>query len=322
MENVKSVGQKVAFGTSGVRGLVTEMTDVVCYHFTAAFLMYLQETQQWQKGQQVLIGGDLRSSTVRIVGACMQACRDLGGEVVYAGLTPSPAVARYGFANGIPSLMVTGSHIPDDRNGIKFNTPTGEILKADESGITRQIVKIPYQLFDSNEMLVHAEPLPDVNVNVEAEYVRRYVDFFGLALKGMRVGVYQHSSVGRDVIVQVLTSLGAQVTSLGRSERFIPVDTEAIRIEDVALAKEWASSAAFDSIVSADGDADRPLLSDENGQWLRGDILGVLCARFLGCLDVVTPVSSNTAVEKSGWFDSVSRTKIGSPYVIEGMSKL
>jgi phosphomannomutase len=100
------------------------------------------------------------------------------------------------------------------------------------------------------------------------------------------------------------------------------VDTEAIRPEDVALAREWAVDGAFDALVSADGDGDRPLVADERGEWLRGDIAGILCARALGARGVVTPVSSNTAVERCGCFEQVLRTRIGSPYVIEGMQRL
>ncbi|MEJ2576485.1 MAG: phosphomannomutase, partial [Gammaproteobacteria bacterium] len=60
---------------------------------------------------------------------------------------------------------------------------------------------------------------------------------------------------------------------------------------------------------------------DEAGAWFRGDVAGVLAARHLDADWVVTPVSSNTALEKSGWFDATRRTRIGSPYVIEGMAE-
>jgi len=121
------------------------------------------------------------------------------------------------------------------------------------------------------------------------------------------------------VLVEILAGLGAEVTPLGRSDKFIPVDTEAIRPEDVQLARGWAADGRFDALVSADGDSDRPLVSDEHGEWLRGDVAGILCARFLGADSVSTPVSCNTAVEKCGWFASVRRTRIGSPYVIAAM---
>lgn len=313
---------QVAFGTSGVRGLVVEMTDSICYHYTQAFLTYLQETKQWHSGQAVVIGGDLRSSTPRIMSACAKACLDMGAVVINAGHVPSPAVALYGFEQKIPSLMVTGSHIPDDRNGIKFNTPTSEILKADEEGIVRQIVTLPDDIFDSEGMLRHAETLPPVTALVLESYQNRYIKTFQSMITGLRVGVYQHSSVGRDVMVDILESLGVNTIALGRAETFIPVDTEAIREEDVILAQNWAKEYQLDAIVSTDGDADRPLVSDETGRWLRGDILGILCARYLNCSHIVTPVSSNTAAEKSQWFQKIVRSKIGSPYVIQAMNVL
>ncbi len=77
----------------------------------------------------------------------------------------------------------------------------------------------------------------------------------------------------------------------------------------------------LDALVSTDGDADRPLVADENGVFLRGDSLGLLTARFLNADAVVTPVTSNTAIELSGLFAKVYRTRVGSPYVIEGMEQ-
>jgi phosphomannomutase len=158
---------------------------------------------------------------------------------------------------------------------------------------------------------------------VLAAYVERYLAAFPAgALAGLHLGLYEHSSVAAAPFRQVLEGLGARVTRLGHSAVFVPVDTEAIRPEDVSQARGWAAEEDFAAIVSADGDGDRPLVSDEHGEWLRGDIIGILCARFLGAKGVVTPVSSNTALERSGWFPRVTRTRIGSPYVIAGMERL
>ena len=95
-----------------------------------------------------------------------------------------------------------------------------------------------------------------------------------------------------------------------------------MRPEDQALAKQWAAEHGLDAILSTDGDSDRPLLADEAGVWMRGDVLGILCARALGIKAVATPVSCNSAVELSGLFDAVRRTRIGSPFVIEAMNAL
>jgi phosphomannomutase len=112
------------------------------------------------------------------------------------------------------------------------------------------------------------------------------------------------------------------VVLLGRSARFIPVDTEAVRPEDVVLAKQWSDEHGLDAILSTDGDSDRPLLADETGRWIGGDVLGILASRQLGATHVATPVTSNTALEATHWFEEISRTRIGSPFVIAEMQAL
>ncbi|WP_375188896.1 phosphomannomutase [Sphingobium yanoikuyae] len=311
----------VAFGTSGARGLVSAMTDRVCFAYTTAFLQHLAVIGQFAPGTAVAIAGDLRPSSPRIMAACAAAVRHMGGEVNHCGFVPSPAVAAHGFANGIPSLMVTGSHIPDDRNGIKFNRIDGEVLKPDEMAIRAQSVDLP-DLFDDAGMVKEVAPDETV-VDAATPYIARYVDAFGAdALSGMTLGVYEHSAVGRDILVALVEALGGTAMSLGRSDRFIPVDTEAVRPEDQALARQWAAELGLDAILSTDGDSDRPLLADENGLWMRGDVLGILSARALGIAAIATPVSCNSAVELSGLFAAVRRTRIGSPFVIEVMNGL
>jgi phosphomannomutase len=310
----------VAFGTSGARGLVEAMSDEICYLYVRAFLQYMEHSGVAAKGSSVAVAGDLRPSTPTIIRACLKAIEDAGFRGEFCGFIPSPAVALYGLEQQIPSIMVTGSHIPDDRNGIKFNKPQGEILKADEAAMRDQLVAVPDALFDGQGKFVDPERLPAESPSARELYIRRFIDFFDSdSLRGMRVGLYQHSSVSRDILREILESLGAEVIALGRSDRFVPVDTEAIRPEDIELAAAWSQQHRLDSVVSTDGDGDRPLISDENGEWLRGDIAGILCAHYLQATAVVTPVSSNSAVELSGLFQEVRRTRIGSPYVISGM---
>ncbi len=312
----------VKFGTSGARGLVSAMTDEVCYAYTLAFLQHLEKSNEITPGINVAVGGDLRSSTDRILSAVCKAVSDRGYRVLNSGKLPSPAIAFFGFTKKIPSIMVTGSHIPDDRNGIKYNKTTCEIMKEDESAIKSQAVSIPSGLFNDNGMFIKNHDLPPLNREPVEIYINRYTGFFPEnCLKGKNVGLYEHSSVGRDIIYNIMADLGAQVTRLGFSDKFIPVDTEAVREEDITLAKQWAEKYNFDCIVSADGDSDRPLISDEHGIWLRGDVAGILCASYLRSDAVVTPVSCNTAVEKCGRFKKVFRTRIGSPYVIERMMR-
>ena len=313
------ISSGVGFGTSGVRGLVADMTDEVCFAYVTAFLQYVQQQNLIATTKKIALAGDLRSSTPRIMNAVAAACVSMGFEAINAGNIPSPAVALYGLKHSIPTIMVTGSHIPDNRNGIKFNTPLGEILKPDEEGIRAQDVSVPDELFLASS-LIRIDYLAEETLEAQTDYIQRFIDFLPKnCLQAKNIGLYEHSSVSRDCLKIILQQLGATVTSLARTDTFMPVDTEAIRPEDIALAKQWSEQYKFDCIISTDGDGDRPLVSDEKGNWLRGDIAGILCAKYLSAECVVTPVSSNSAVEKSGYFDEVVRTKIGSPYVIEAM---
>jgi len=307
----------VKFGTSGARGLASEMTDSVCYTYTKGFLQYLEQTGELkQRRETVAIAGDLRPSTGRIMTAVARAAADMGYVPLNCGRIPSPAVALYGLEHGCPAIMVTGSHIPSDRNGIKFNKASGEVLKSDEAGIVSQVVEV------EDGALARPYDMPDEDDTAAKAYVARYLNVFPSdCLAGKKIGIYQHSAVGRELFVDIFRGMGAEVSPLGFSDAFIPVDTEAIRDEDVALAKQWAAEESFDTIFSTDGDSDRPLISDENGVWLRGDIAGILAARYLSADSVSTPVSCNTALEKTGWFADVRRTKIGSPFVIVSMNE-
>lgn len=302
------------FGTSGLRGLVTELAGLPTYSHVRAFCAVLLEDHAAGPRGEILIGRDLRSSSPLIAAQCAQAVADARLKPVDCGAVPTPALAQAAMAAGSPAVMVTGSHIPDDRNGLKFYRAQGEIDKADEARILARHAALA--LATAPEVSATAQ-----RRDVLAGYRSRYADFFGRALEGLTVGVYQHSSVGRDVICDVLTALGATPLELGRSDTFIPVDTEALRPEDQELASGWAGEHRLDAIVSTDGDADRPLVADETGRFLRGDLVGALTARFLGADAIVTPVTSNSALERLGLFEKVVRTRVGSPYVIAGMEQ-
>ncbi|MDR2593494.1 MAG: UTP--glucose-1-phosphate uridylyltransferase [Fibromonadaceae bacterium] len=306
----------VVFGTSGARGLVSDMTDEVCYAYTLGFLQHTLANKNAKK--KVAIGGDLRPSTPRIMAACMVAAKTAGFECDYQGFLPSPALALYSIKKGIPSIMVTGSHIPDNRNGIKFCDYYGEITKADEQDIRSQ--EVDMSSWDKGQGTKDMKDSNGEALKIYKEYILNL--FPKNSLQGVNIAFYQHSAVGRDIAPEILTELGANVKAVGRSEKFVPVDTEAIRKEDVALAKQLCASGEFFCVASTDGDSDRPLLSDENGVWLKGDSLGILAGRALGVEAVAIPVSCNTAAEKSGFFKEVLRTRIGSPFVIEGIKKL
>ena len=300
----------VQFGTSGIRGLVQALTDENCFAYAWAFLEQIAP-----QAREVVIGHDLRPSSPRMTAACAAAAQARGCTVRYAGVLPTPALAWYAQEHAIAAIMVTGSHIPFDRNGLKFYRIGGEISKADENAIMN--APAPQ----------HTGPvsvaLPACDTSISDYYAQRYLQAFPAgSLQGMRVGFYEHSSAGRDIFTRILQTLGADVVSLGRTDHFVPIDTEAVSAQDRRQALQWASDMALDAIISTDGDADRPLIGDEKGHWLRGDVVGILCAQALEIAQVVAPVNCLSSLEGCNSFSPVLRTRIGSPYVIEGMESL
>jgi len=109
------------FGTSGVRGLVNDITDLEAYINVKAALRYL------------LSIGDIHAAQAIVDSVC---------QVGNAGKIPTPALVSRAISTRRAGVMVTGSHIPFDRNGIKINKSVGEVLKSDEAGITREVERV------------------------------------------------------------------------------------------------------------------------------------------------------------------------------------
>lgn len=304
------------FGTSGLRGLSVDLEGRASAVYATAFARYLLASGKVSRGDTVLVARDFRASSPAISATCIGALRRAGLEPVDCGTIPTPALALYGLSINAASLMITGSHIPADRNGIKFYRPDGEIDKQDEVAIATLAAEV-----QAEDIVYSAGEAEDRSATAREMFVARNTAILPSgALSGLRVGVYQHSTVARDLFVEVLKHYGAEVLSLDRSETFIPVDTEAVSAATLDLLIRRAEKYGLHAIVSADGDGDRPLLADEKGVPLRGDLLGLIAARFLGAEVLVTPVTSNSRIETSGPFTTV-RTKVGSPFVIAGMNE-
>ncbi|MDH3662679.1 MAG: phosphomannomutase, partial [Alphaproteobacteria bacterium] len=199
------------------------MTDLEVYINTRGFLDYLHQIGDVGSGDPIALAQDLRdvdpssglSSSPRIALAVSQAIRDAELSVVNCGKVPTPTLAYYAqledAATGkqpMPSIMVTGSHIPADRNGIKFYKQAGEVLKSDEAGILAAVKAVRAReyakdesgsIFDVDGMLKTSPEAALVQCAAEAAYLQRYLSLFPdeKPLAGKRVVVYQHSAVGR-----------------------------------------------------------------------------------------------------------------------------
>ena len=282
--------QELGFGTSGRRGKVVDLTQLEVYLNALAELEYLQSLSPAEggikQGDPFYFAFDLRPSSSQFVSqeqgrgelaqAIVAAIADAGMQAVNLGRIPTPALASFALSRTKGSIMVTGSHIPFDRNGYKTNSSRGELLKQQEAPINEQVKQVRKRLyeqpweqsrFDERGMLKGGhQSLPVENGEARGAYIDRFTNFFsGSSLNGKRLLVYQHSAVGRDLLVEILERLGAQVVKGGRSETFVPIDTENIDAAQLAVIQALADEAAASSgplhaVVSTDGDSDRPLV--------------------------------------------------------------
>lgn len=296
------------FGTSGLRGLVTDLTDDFITDYSRAFL------DACPHGGAVHVGWDLRPSSPGIAEIVIAAIRAAGITAIREGALPTPALALAAMGADHAAIMVTGSHIPADRNGLKFYVPRGEITKADETEILSRLGQ-NWPHASSNGALCNGQ-------DSAARYIARYTKTFGSkALEGMRIGIYEHSSVARDILGEAMRALGATAIPLARTETFIPVDTEAVDPGTRENLAKWCAEHNLDALISTDGDADRPMVVDGKGAIVPGDVLGAVTARELGAKVICTPVSANTMIETMADFDRIIRTRIGSPFVIAAMEQ-
>ncbi|MGB8535732.1 MAG: phosphomannomutase [Acidobacteriaceae bacterium] len=347
--------KELGFGTSGRRGKVVDLTQLEVYLNALAELEYLQSLAPAEggikPGDPFYFAYDLRPSSSELVSqeegrgelaqAIVAALGDAGMQAVNLGRIPTPALASFALSRNKGSIMVTGSHIPFERNGYKTNSTRGELLKQQEAPINEQVRKVRKRLyeqpgdqsrFDERGMLKGGhQPLPVENGAARAEYIERFTNFFaGSSLNGKRLLVYQHSAVGRDLLVEILERLGAQVVKGGRSETFVPIDTENIDAAQLGVIQALADEATakigpLHAVVSTDGDSDRPLVlgvdpATGRVHFFGGDLLGMVVAEYLQADAVVVPISCNDAIDRGKLAMVVEpKTRIGSPFVITGM---
>ncbi len=350
IDNLSYEPVPLQFGTSGRRGLVVNLTQLEIAINVSAELEYLTSLPKSaggiSPGEDFYIGYDLRPSSTQFVAefagrgqlfhAIWLTVKEAGFNPVNLGPLPTPAVMLYATNRHCASIMVTGSHIPFDRNGYKLNTSIGELLKEDEQPITRQVEDVRKRFYSApadlspfnSDGMYKTTSSETVSIDTRAIelYKQRYVKYFGTSsLSGLRLLVYQHAAVGRDFLVDLLRSLGAEVVAVGRSEMFVPIDTEAIDAEQITTIQNLVdlTSGSYDAVVSTDGDSDRPLiLGIDNGKvhFFSGDLLGIITAQHIHADAVVVPISCNDAIDLTNLKSCLfPKTRIGSPYVISEM---
>ena len=267
----------LAFGTSGLRGLVDDITDLETYINVKGGLRYLLRTGDVTRGGTVVLARrsapEHRSHHGR---AAARAIVDAGFALENAGKIPTPALMLHSLATRRAGVMVTGSHIPFDRNGIKISKSgrrgpeVGRGGHHARRGARPRGGVPPYGRERSRSRrtgcsrIARASP---VDPAAEERYVRRYVQ--GFAQRGL--GGCGSSSTSTPP--SGATSWGGSCASSGRtsSPRGAPrrsspstprtSPTELLeRLERLVARAQKPADGSPDVIVSTDGDSDRPLV--------------------------------------------------------------
>jgi phosphoglucosamine mutase len=315
---------KKLFGTDGIRGLAGESPlDAATVYAIGLALAHTLAAQT--PSPRVLLGMDTRESSEWIAATLTAGLEGGGALVESAGVITTPGIAflaqRHGFAAGV---VISASHNPWQDNGIKLFGPDGYKLPdtvelAIEEEIFRQLATItipPQQTLP-----------PEVNEADRAEYVRFLLAAVpGLSLDGRRIVIDCANGAASSVAPQLFADLGGEiiVTNASPDGRNINEACGALHPEIVAAHVKRCQASMG---ITFDGDADRALFADENGNVVNGDAVLLLAGRDLqarGLLTnstVIATTMSNmgleAALKRSGI--QMLRAAVGDKYVLEQM---
>ena len=305
---------KSLFGTSGIRGdAKTLFTKEFCYLLGLTFVEFLKRRNILTS---IAVGADPRESSPRIKSDLFLGLSEGGVELFDEGVTPIPSINWLIKNTPIKSaIMVTGSHIEPHLNGVKFFAHNEEISIEDQ----KEIEEIYNELKDKK---ITYTTKAEVNIANNAKDL--YMDYLLRT-----VGKIRHMKIAVDcanggqsvVIPDLLRSLGVEVLEVNCNvqEDFIARDTDT---NDKAVIEELTKTVidkGCDLGIAFDGDGDRVVFIDEEGKFIQGEYSCSLIAKEMNLNSVVTTISASQVVETLGV--KVYRTKIGSPYIIEGMKK-
>ncbi len=311
------------FGTDGIRGTVNKgaIRPDMFLRFGEALGYTLRKSDA---RPVVLIGRDTRASGLILQSAIVSGLLNAGADVALVDVLPTPALGWLTVQNGASAgLMITASHNPFHDNGVKVFGQDGYKLSGAQQDEIEAIIQDPG--FDCT---VPAERFGHV---LAAEFdVASYVDFAikttgqGVSFSDLKVVIDAANGAGVSAAEPVFRSLGAEVIMLADAPDGVNINTNCGALHPEGLSEAVRAHSASVGIAF-DGDADRILIVDENGEVADGDqIMGAIAidAKAQGRLagdTVVATIMSNLGLEGALSREGIKleRTKVGDRYVVE-----
>ena len=311
------------FGTDGVRGVANvELTTDLAYKIGKAGACVL--AGELKHKPVIIIGKDTRLSGDMLEAALIAGICSVGADVIQAGVIPTPGIAYltrlYKCDAGV---VISASHNSFEFNGIKFFNNQGYKLP---DAIEDEIEKIIFGEVAEPKIVTH-ENIGRVIVkeNCLDDYAR-YLVSLGKSLKGKKVALDCANGASYKIAQKVFSELGAEVMPMGNAPDGININKGCGSTHLQAL-KDFVKNIGADIGFAFDGDADRMLAIDENGEFVDGDKILMICGLHLkrkGLLKnnaIVGTIMSNLGFDLAGKENDVNivRTKVGDRYVLEEM---
>ena len=312
------------FGTDGARGVANvELTAELAMNIGRAAAMVLVSDEV--KHPTILIGKDTRLSGDMLEGALIAGLTSVGANVQLLGVVPTPAVAYLvGKYKADAGIMISASHNPFEFNGIKIFSSEGYKLPDDLENRIEEIVLdnvTPYAIA-TDENIGRVTRLEDA----VDDYVDHVVKSVDCDLSGMEVALDCSNGSSSRTAEKLFTKLGAKVHMLFDNPDGININkdcgsTHISKLQKYVRENKLCAGLAFD------GDADRCLAVDENGNLVDGDFLIAICANDMknrGVLKknaVVGTIMTNMGFAKFCEANGMhfAATKVGDRYVLEEM---
>lgn len=319
------------FGTDGIRRIAnTELTPELVYRVAKAGAYVLGK--HTDKAPLILIGKDTRLSGSLIESAMTAGFLSYGANVIHLGVLPTPAVAYLTRKlNADASVVISASHNPYEHNGIKFFSNKG--MKIDDS-IEEEIEEVMESgKLDEIRAVGDKVGTDEYRKDLKEEYVEFFIENFADEIKNnlsndFVVGIDTANGATYKVAEEVFTKLGIKYKIISNSPNGVNInkDCGSTHMENLQkLVKENNLSLG----IAYDGDGDRCLAVDENGEIIDGDITLAIISNYLkkqGKLNkdtVVATVMSNLGLNKYADANDLvlKQTKVGDRYVLEEMLK-
>ena len=263
----------------------------------------------WSGRGRIFVGRDTRASGPELEDALARGIASVGGNAVIAGVLPTPAVALLTLDLG---CVITASHNPPEYNGVKFFDRDGQKLSDIQEEEIEALLDAP---------ATGGGEVDEVGVATDS-YLEHVIERFGSDLTGLRIGVDCANGAYAGLAPQAFTKLGAEVTAIGDEPDGMNINV-GCGATDLRALQRTVTDLELDLGVAFDGDGDRMLAVDGNGDVVDGDQIVAVLALDRDVDLVAVTVMANMGLHRLMADNGVRvvTTDVGDRYVLEALRR-